>query len=177
MTYSQFHFQVKHSESLHISDTQASTLFIFFGLASFLGRILSGRLCDVQRIESVRVYQLSDLVTGIAAVILPSCTSYTHLIICISFYGFGEGMFITSGNVVLMSSVNPSKRSSAFGLGAMCWGLTAACGPPLAGTGIVLGLIRTELLFPVLDFTLGISRVCVSFCLKSFSSVFSPLVS
>ena len=125
--------QVKYCLDLGISADSASRLFIFLGLSSSVARIVSGRLCDVTWVNPILIYQFGDLLVGFATIVLPVIRSYTGIVAFSVIYGFGDGIFITTKNTLLMFTVDEKRRAAALGLGSSLLSIGVAAGPPIAG--------------------------------------------
>ena len=117
-----------------IDTNAASILFVYYGAASCIGRIVSGRVLDFQRVNEFYVYQAAELVVGIGTLLVTLATSYLHISIFVAMYGFCDGVFITSLNVLLMKCVSPSKTSLAIAWEMQLSSFFQASGPPIAGT-------------------------------------------
>ena len=140
-----------------ISADAASTLFVYFGLASCAGRLVSGRLCDSQKVNTFYVYQVAELVAGTSILVVTMATSYVSMVIFIVIYGFCDGVFITTLNVLLITCVSPPKVPIAIGWEMQISSFFLASGPPVAGTSVKITLfpnkfriIMTSKCFPVL---------------------------
>ena len=59
-----FYFQVRYCEDIGITADGASRLFIYYGVAACVGRLVSGPLCDLEKLNTFYVYQVSELVVG-----------------------------------------------------------------------------------------------------------------
>ena len=125
--------QVPYCTDIGISADAASRLLIYFGLASCAGRLLSGRLCDFQKVNAVYVYQVAELVTGTSILLVTMATSYTHMIIFAVIYGFCDGVFITTLNFTVITCVSPPKVPVAIGWQMQISSFFLASGPPVAG--------------------------------------------
>ena len=142
-------WQVKHCGALGISADRASTLFIFIGLASIVGRLVSGFICDFRRVNSVYVYQASMLVLGVATLLSTLATTYVPLAVYASVFGFCDGAFITTLNICLFKSVDESKRPSAMGLLHPVIAVFLATGPPVSGALFFVKLFIFSFKVPV----------------------------
>ncbi len=125
--------QVRYCVDMGITPDAASRLFVYYGLASCVGRLVSGRLCDFQKVNTFYVYQVAELVLGTSVLIVTLATSYMHLIIFIVIYGFCDGVFITTLNVLLITCVSPPKVPVAIGWEMQISSFFLASGPPVAG--------------------------------------------
>ena len=95
---------------------------------------MSGRLCDSQKVNTFYVYQVAELVLGTSILVVTMATSYVHMVIFIVIYGFCDGLFSTTLNVLLITCVSPPKVPVAVGWGMQMTSFSVASGPPVAGT-------------------------------------------
>ena len=98
-----------------------------------MARVAAGRLCDVQWINTIFIYQFGTLLVGFVTLVLPVIQSYKGIAIFVVFYGLGDGIFITTMNSLLMFTVDEKRRAAALGLGNTLLSIGVAAGPPLAG--------------------------------------------
>ena len=87
---------MRYCEDIGITADAASRLFIYYGLASCVGRLITGRLCDFEKVNTLYVYQAAELVVGIGTFLVTLATSYLHMVIFIVIYGLCDGAFITT---------------------------------------------------------------------------------
>lgn len=128
-----FFSQVKYSEELNIPADKASHFYMFLGISSGAARLLIGRLCDVKWVNICYINQLGITLAGLATLLLPLAKSYVFLALYTAVFGFSDGAFITSQNVILLGIVGPDRRDTAFGFGCLLCSFALAGGPPLAG--------------------------------------------
>lgn len=125
---------VRFSEDLHVSADAASRLFIYIGITTFLGRLLSGILCNIPAVNPVYVFMVGLALDGSSVVLLTQAKDYGYLIAFSLLYGLADGFEIGTFNICMMNNyLEPRKRASAFGLSAIFYGTMTAAGPPLAG--------------------------------------------
>ena len=117
-----------------MSADAASRLFVYIGITTFIGRFLSGLLCNIHCVNPFYVFMFGLILDGSSSVFLSQAKNYSHLIVFAFFYGLADGLVIGTFNITILYCVEPSKRASAFGLSALFYGTTIATGPPLAGT-------------------------------------------
>ena len=125
---------MRYCKDIDITADAASRLFIYYGLASCVGRLITGRLCDFVKVNTFYVYQAAELVVGIGTFLVTLATSYLHMVIFIVIYGLCDGAFITALNVLLLNSVSPEKVPVAIGWEMQISSFFLASGPPIAGT-------------------------------------------
>lgn len=94
---------------------------------------MSGRLCDIEKVNNFYVYQLAEVVVGTGTLVISMATSYMDMVIYIVIYGFCDGAFITALNVLILNCVSPEKTPAALGWEMQVTSLFTASGPPIAG--------------------------------------------
>ena len=117
-----------------MSADAASRLFIYIGISTFIGRLLSGFLCHIQCVNPFYVFMVGLILDGSSAIFLSQAKYYGQLITFAFSYGLADGLVIGTFSITILFCVEPSKRASAFGSSALFYGTTIATGPPLAGT-------------------------------------------
>ena len=115
----------------------ASRLFIYIGVSSCIGRLLSGLLCNIRHVNPFMVFMVGLILDGSSTIFLSQAKNYGQLIGFAFSYGLADGLAIGTFNITMLRCVEPSKRASAFGLSALFYGTTIATGPPLAGTSLL----------------------------------------
>ncbi|EDO48615.1 predicted protein [Nematostella vectensis] len=124
---------VKHCREIGVSAQKSSTLFIYIGITSFAGKLVSGRLCDSPRISTLYVHQISALIIGASVLMIRLASDYTGFAIFAACYGCGNGMFITTMYLLFLNTVEPRLRPSALAYGEMVNAVSIAIGSPIAG--------------------------------------------
>lgn len=133
-------FKVKHCKELGIPGDSASRLIMFFGLASFSSRILIGRLGDCKCVNnlSLHVVQIGLLTIAVAILLLPLARSYSAFVVFSVVDGFCDGAVGSQLNLLLLTTVSPKLRATAFGYANCLVSLSVVTGPPLAGLFVCL---------------------------------------
>ena len=123
---------MRFSEGLHVSADAASRLYIYIGITTFIGRLLSGILCNIRAVNPIYVFMLG--LDGSSVILLTQAKNYGNLIAFSFFYGLADGLEIGTFNICMINNYTElRKRASAFGLSAIFYGTMTAAGPPLAG--------------------------------------------
>lgn len=125
---------MRFSEGLHVSADAASRLYIYIGITTFIGRLLSGILCNIRAVNPIYVFMLGLALDGSSVILLTQAKNYDNLIAFSFFYGLADGLEIGTFNICMINNYTElRKRASAFGLSAIFYGTMTAAGPPLAG--------------------------------------------
>ena len=80
---------------------------------------------------------------GASILAVTMATSYAHMIAFVVIYGFCDGLFITTLNILVITCVRPSKVPVALGWQLQVTSLFLASGPPVAGTLFELLVLKT----------------------------------
>lgn len=124
---------VKFSEDLLVSADAASRLFIYIGTTTFIGRLLSGFMCNIRCVNPLYVYMFGLVVDGSSQVYLSQAKTYTDLVVFSFLYGLADGVVFGTFYICILNSVEASRKAAAFGLSALCYSPLIATGPALAG--------------------------------------------
>lgn len=107
---------------------------MFFGLASFSGRVLIGRLGDCKCVNtSLYVVQIAWLTIAVSILLLPLARSYTAFVVFSVVDGFCDGAVGSQLNLLLLTTVSPKLRATAFGYANCLVSLSLVTGPSVAG--------------------------------------------
>lgn len=117
---------MRHCEDLGIPADKSSKLLMVYGLTSYVMRIITGRLCDMKGINPIYVFQFGMLTSGVAVMLFGVPASYVPLTVISAFFGVGDGTSLTAGNLLLLTTVEPKKRASPFGLANMLISISIA---------------------------------------------------
>ena len=128
-----FALKVKHCRELGISGDSAARLMMFFGIASFSARLLIGKLGDCKCVSSLLLIQVGSLGLAITILLLPLARAYTAFVAFSIVDGFLDGVIGSQFNLVLLTTVSPQLRATAFGYANCLASLTLTIGPSIAG--------------------------------------------
>lgn len=118
---------------LGIQSKHSSMLYLGFGLASVIARLVVGKLCD-KRFHAQHIFQVAGFVMGVATLLCPvSSRSYALLMLYFVTFGFAEGSSATPINYLILNCIPDTQRSKSFGFWLFFLSFTMAIGPPFAG--------------------------------------------
>ena len=107
---------------------------MYFGIASFSGRIVIGRLGDCRYfISSHHVVEIGFLTMAVSCLLLPSARGYTAFVVFSVVYGFCEGAVGSQMNLLFLTTVSPKLRAAAFGYATCFISFTMMTGLTVAG--------------------------------------------
>ena len=124
---------MKHCRELGIDGDSAARLLMFFGIASFSARLLIGRLGDCKCVSSLHLIQVGSLGVAITILLLPLARAYRAFVVFSIVDGFLDGLMGSQFNLVLLTTVSPQLRATAFGYANCLASLTLTIGPSIAG--------------------------------------------
>ena len=104
----------------------------FFGIASFSARLLIGRLGDCKCFSSLHLIQVGSLGVAITILLLPLARAYTAFVVFSIVDGFLDGLMGSHFNLVLLTTVSPQLRGTAFGCANCLASVTLTIGPSIA---------------------------------------------
>lgn len=157
-----FLFQVRLAEDLGIDKTRASLLLTFVTVGSGFGRVIFGRISDIQRLNRVYIAQIAFLVVGLSNFVVPVTESYTILAIDAFVFGLFGGCYLIINPVIVCDILGPQKVSYGLGMIFFVIAIPRTLGPLIAGW-IYDGLQSYALAFYSLGATTCISAVLASF--------------
>lgn len=70
-------------------------------------------------------------------------STYVSFVVISVFYGIGDGISLTVGNLLLLTTVEPRRRASAFGLANVLIAVSIGTGAPLAGAYMYSSVFRS----------------------------------
>ncbi|CAD5115824.1 DgyrCDS4764 [Dimorphilus gyrociliatus] len=123
---------VKHTSDV-FPDNNGSLLVTCLGITSGVGRLLFGKLADMNGVNRVRMQQISFFVFGIVTIAIPFARVFWQLIIISLIMGLCDGCFVCLIGPIAFDLLGPSGAAQGVGfvLGLMSLPLTA--GAPLGG--------------------------------------------
>ena len=90
------------------------------------------------------MYMVGLILDGSSHIFFSQAKTYGHLIASSCLYGLADGLLLGTFFICILNSVEASKKASAFGLSALCFGPLVATGPALAGMCIKMCLLSRE---------------------------------
>lgn len=131
--YVPFVFSVDFAVSLGISKKNAAFLISVIGITNTLGRVVTGWLADLRKINSLVITYVSIFICGLSTALFPFCTTYGLLCAAASLFGLSVAAFISLSSILICDLMGLEKLTNGFGLLSLFRGLAAMAGPPLAG--------------------------------------------
>ncbi|XP_064650887.1 monocarboxylate transporter 12-like [Lineus longissimus] len=131
--YVPFVYLADRAISLGIEPGQAALLLSIIGITNTLGRVLSGIIANIPPIKALQVNNVCLIISGIACIVSPFCTTYATLCIFAAVFGLCIASYISLTSIILCDMLGLEKLTNAFGLLTLARGISSGFGPPLAG--------------------------------------------
>lgn len=132
--YVPFVYIVDLAKNMLVDDkSNAAFLISIIGIANTIGRVVTGWLADLRKIDSLVITFLSIFVCGIATALFPLCNTYVLLCVVASVFGLSVAAFISLSSILICDLMGLEKLTNGFGLLCVFRGVAAMAGPPLAG--------------------------------------------
>ncbi|KAF7488829.1 Monocarboxylate transporter 12-B [Sarcoptes scabiei] len=125
-----------------VSPDQAAFLISIIGITNTFGRLLFGYLSDQItkngsifgiKITALGLNNICVILSGIAIILAPFCTTYFLVIIDCILFGLFISAYVCLTSVILVDMLGLNKLTNAFGLLCLFRGAASMIGPPLAG--------------------------------------------
>ncbi|KAK7488006.1 hypothetical protein BaRGS_00020751 [Batillaria attramentaria] len=131
--YVPFVYCVDFAQSMGIDSSSAAFIISVIGITNTVGRVMTGWLADMRRIDSLVITYVSIFICGIATAAFPFCHSYGTLCVVAAIFGLSVAAFISLSSILICDLLGLEKLTNGFGLMTMFRGMAAMAGPPLAG--------------------------------------------
>ena len=103
------------------------------GLASCIGRLVAGFVCNLKFVNPRYVFQVSSFVTAVSVILFTVVPSYGLFVFLSALFGVAQGAVTATSNLIFLTCVDNKRRASAFGLASCLTSLAILTSPPFAG--------------------------------------------
>ena len=103
------------------------------GLASCIGRLVAGFMCNLKFINPRYVFQVGSFVTAVSVTLFTVVRSYGLFVFLSALFDVAQGAVTATSNLIFLTCVDNKRRASAFGLGSCLTSLAILSSPPFAG--------------------------------------------
>lgn len=124
---------VKYAGDLGIPPSSGAWLIGILSIMSTVGRVIFGKICELQCVNKLYVYQMSVFIIGVSTVICPITEGYAGLVTYSVVFGFFDGCFVGQVAVITGSIAGKSRLSQAVGNMFGVVAIPMILGPPVAG--------------------------------------------
>lgn len=121
------------TEELNITPEKSAFLLSLIGIANTVGRIMSGVIADMRKVDSLIINNVSLILAGIATAMSPLCKTFSTLCTYAVVFGLNASAFISLTSIIICDLLGLDKLTNAFGLLSLVRGISTILGPPLAG--------------------------------------------
>lgn len=119
--------------SKQLPTSQAAFLISIVGIANIFGRVISGIITDVFRIQSIVTYTCTLLTASAVNFLLPWCDSFATMAVCSAIFGLCMATAVAMRTIVLADHLGIDQLTKAFGMVALFQGVAFMTNAPLAG--------------------------------------------
>ncbi|XP_031565260.1 monocarboxylate transporter 12-like isoform X2 [Actinia tenebrosa] len=117
-----------------LSSTQTANLYVGFGVATMVGRIVSGKICESRSFHTSYICcSLAGVVAGVSNIVCPFIHGFIALTVYFCINGLADGFQVSSKSVLLMESCNARERTTAYGYLFFITSFGYLMGPPFGG--------------------------------------------
>lgn len=131
--YVPFVYCVDFAVSMGIDFSKAAILISVIGITNTVGRVVTGWLADMWKINSLVITYVSIFICGLSTAAFPFCRNYALLCVAASVFGLSVAAFISLSSILICDLLGLEKLTNGFGLMTLFRGMAAMAGPPLAG--------------------------------------------
>jgi len=130
-----------------VSPDKAALLLSVIGVTNTIGRVLTGKISDNPKVNSLLMNNVCVLLSGICVIMIPFCESSYAFFTVAAFFGFFVSGYISLTSIILVDLLGLDNLTNAFGLLILFRGAASIVGAPLAGTASVflLNWVFTEI--------------------------------
>ena len=125
--------QARYCQERGIDANRASMMYLYNGVASLILRLLTGYLCDNNKIHPKFILQAGLFLAGVTCALITLRPSYVHLLVCFIVYGAADGAVVSSMNILALSTLPPHQRTQGFAFWHFCISFSLITGPPFGG--------------------------------------------
>ncbi|XP_062570450.1 monocarboxylate transporter 14-like [Saccostrea cucullata] len=131
--YVPFTYVVDHALILGIPQTDAAFLLSIIGITNTVGRILSGLLVDIFKLDALVINNVALVLSAVLLFVEPLCHTYELLCAFAAVYGLCVAAYISLTSIIICDLLGLRKLTNAFGLLTLARGVAGVYGPPVAG--------------------------------------------
>ena len=106
---------------------------MLIGVFAAVGRLGAGCLCDIERVNSLFLYQAAMFVLGASTILLSQAKTFDSLAAVVVVFSVADGALVSTVIIVLFRSVQVFQRAPCLGFNMMFAGVFIVCSPPLSG--------------------------------------------
>lgn len=131
--YVPFTYLVDHALEQNVSKSDAAFLLSVIGITNTVGRILSGVLADLTKVDALIINNVALVISAVLLFLEPFCTTYPLLVLFAALYGLCVSAYISLTSIIICDLIGLEKLTNAFGMLTLARGTSSIYGPPLAG--------------------------------------------
>lgn len=157
--YVPFVYIPEHATNAGVDASRAAFLLSIIGITNTVGRVLTGILANLNKIDSLVINNVAMLVCGVATFVCPFCDDYYLLCVMAAVFGLCVAAYISLSSILLCDMLGVEQLTNAFGFLTLARGVSSCAGSPLAGA-IIDETGHTDLAFFVGGALIMAGAVC-----------------
>lgn len=131
--YVPFVFMHQKALDMGIGDAKAAILLSIIGITNTVGRVLTGVLANLNKIDSLVINNIAMLLCGVATFVTPFCDNYILLCFIAAVFGLCVAAYISLSSILLCDMLGVEQLTNAFGFLTLARGISSCAGSPMAG--------------------------------------------
>ncbi|XP_052061352.1 monocarboxylate transporter 12-like [Mytilus californianus] len=131
--YIPFMYLVDRALLLGIPSTEAAILLSVIGVMNIIGRILSGVLANMKKVNALVLNNIALFIAAVALFLQPLCTKYSLLVVFGVVFGLCVATYVSLAPIILCDLLGVERLANSFGLLGVARGIASVIGPLLAG--------------------------------------------
>ncbi|KAG1680874.1 Monocarboxylate transporter 12 [Nymphon striatum] len=131
--YIPFFFIVDQAVIKGISPEKAALLLSVIGISNTIGRVITGWVSDIPRVDALTVNNITLCLGGITTLLVPLCPDYPSMCFLCVCYGTFMAPYIALTSIVVVDLLGLDQLTNAFGLLTLFRGVAVIVGTPIAG--------------------------------------------
>ncbi|KAK7079334.1 hypothetical protein SK128_021138 [Halocaridina rubra] len=132
--YTPFVYLPAAAQEKGIEPEYSTFLISLIGITNTIGRVLSGLIADIPRVNALWVNNICIILSGVCVFLTPFATTYTSFVVLSLFFGLFVSAYISLSSIILVDLLGLSQLTNAFGLLILFRGSASMVGSPIAGS-------------------------------------------
>lgn len=128
--------QGRHAQDSGLSLSQISYLYVGFGVASIVGRFLSGKTADISYLDPCHLLFLATLVAGVSTILCPFARNLTNFLVYFCANGICDGFHATLTIMIILRSTISEQATKWTSIYLFIASFGFALGPPFGGKSL-----------------------------------------
>lgn len=125
--------QGRHAQDCGLNLSQIAYLYVGFGVASVIGRLLSGKTGDIKYLDPCHLLFLTAILAGVSTILCPFARTFTNLLVYFCANGICDGFHATLTIVIILRNTSAEQATKWTSIFLFIISFGFAFGPPFGG--------------------------------------------